>query len=261
MNKEMLKNYDEWLKRSPAEIIVAVKAAGGWKAVFPEKLPLWAHRVRNFFNYEPLYLKRLNKAESNVFLDKLPKNFSIFQSKDKIIQAFALSGDVYRDQFNKIWYQMSPGATIYHYGSDPKSPELDAAGVTLKGQKFTPIFKLISPDGTGGSCETIIRNPQIDKWWSGAIPTTAIGNSNIGAVGSIETISHRIVEHPWYQGSYNYSETVVVGNDLHEKNDVEPHKKNKFMGVYVNPLDRSELLSLRKFPKIDATGKLLANQV
>ena len=53
----------------------------------------------------------------------------------------------------------------------------------------------------------------------------------------------------WHQGSYNYSETVIVGRAAHEKRDVQPHKKYPYRGIYVNPQDRFSSLALRRFPE------------
>ncbi len=47
MNLEKLRDYNNWVGKSPKEILDAVrKVEGGWVTVFPDKLPLWEHRVR-----------------------------------------------------------------------------------------------------------------------------------------------------------------------------------------------------------------------
>ena len=54
-----LRDYGYWRSKSAEEILAAVKnVPGGWAGVFPDGVPLWAHRVRNFFNHEPISLMR-----------------------------------------------------------------------------------------------------------------------------------------------------------------------------------------------------------
>jgi hypothetical protein len=264
MDKEMLGNYNEWLKRSPGDVLKAVRdIPGGWKTIFSQGLPLWAHRVRNFFNLEPITLTRLSDGSAGPLMKgmhiQMRKNAN--GMKEEVMRFFTLSGDVYRDNFNRIWYQMGPGAAIYHYGSDPMVPEIESPLVQIKGQSYTPVFKLISPDRTGGSCETIIQNPMVFRfhWWG--VEPIPRGESNIGEEDVPEYVSNYIIQDPWKQGSYNYSETAEVGNPTHEENDVKPHKKHKFMGVYINPFSRHALLSGRRFPPIDPRGKRLAEQI
>ena len=71
------------------------------------------------------------------------------------LQAFALTGDTYDDERGLVWYQMSTAGAVYHYpGAVTWYKKLDAA---QKFQSFMPVFKLISPDETGGS------NPPVDQ--------------------------------------------------------------------------------------------------
>lgn len=42
MDLKMLQDYNNWVGKSPTEILNALKNVGGWKKVFPDKLPMWA---------------------------------------------------------------------------------------------------------------------------------------------------------------------------------------------------------------------------
>lgn len=54
-----LKNYRKWIGKPAQEVYVSALAAGGWKNVFPQSLPRWASKVRNFLNVAPATLERL----------------------------------------------------------------------------------------------------------------------------------------------------------------------------------------------------------
>jgi hypothetical protein len=115
--------------------------------------------------------------------------------------------------------------------------------------KPAPIFKLIAPDGTGGSREAIFRNPH-------QIFTV------VKKVNFLADVTHLTVTDPWYGGSYNYSETVKVGYSAHERRDVVPHNENPFNGIYINPPSRHSLLVDRVFPERGKGDSLpLAKQV
>jgi len=261
MDLQKLRDYNEWLKTSPQQVLDAVgKIPGGWTKVFdstafPDGLPLWAHQVRNFFNLEPIILTRLDKDESKELLLYVTRNFKYGLSKDGLVEYFSLSGDVYREHRggkNRFWYQMGSGGTIFHYGSDPENAELDAVGATLKGQGLTPIFKLVAPDGTKGSHETIIFNnrtvTRMIPTPAGMLPMVTL-ESNIGQLGMPENVSGRINQNSWHRGSYNYGETVEVGIELHKKFDIDPHTKyKKIPNVYKNPDNIIQPLSARRFP-------------
>ena len=162
-----------------------------------------------------------------------------------------LSGDVYFDEEVEVWYQMGAGGTIYHWGNDVKRPKVEAAYThAVTGQERTPIFKLVCPDGTGGSKETIITNPQTDKvliqTGTGYDQKMAVtqGRSKIGETNQPQLVVDRVVTWMKYQGSYNFSETAVVGLDEHKKRDVHPHETDP---VYVDPPDRFTPLRYRTF--------------
>ncbi len=163
MDLYALRDYNSWRRGSAEEILAAVERVGGWKFVFPDGVPLWAHRVRNFFNQEPRRLTRFSADIGHEYLALIHSGLGKLGSRsdiNEIVEKQALSGDVYRDEFGHTWYQMSPGATIYHWGKDPTWAAPLEAVMQTGGQALLPVFKLVAPDGTGGSRETIIKNPQ-----------------------------------------------------------------------------------------------------
>lgn len=220
MDLEQLKNYNNWVGRSPKEVLDSVRQVGGWAKVFPDKLPVWAHRVRNFFNREPKSLLRLSGSQAEVHLKRIVTE----RAPSAIAEKYALTDDVYRDAQNWLWYQMNEGGTIYHWGSAPKVTWIEAPYQELK-EKLgipAPVFKLVAPDGTGGSRETILRN--IHQTF------VAVNKENFLAY-----VAHMTIDDYHNRGSYNYSETVKAGIDAHRLRDVAPHEKYDFPNVYINP--------------------------
>jgi hypothetical protein len=298
MNIKELQDYNSWLKTTPDNVFASAKAVGGWKVVFPTRLPVWASKVRNYFNTLPLILKRipetnakhlLNRADNLGFLYECheiqsanekwqnrkmnpwggydPPPFKVpvgcpttashatrhMGIKESIAVKNALSGDVYFDDGNRVWYQMAAGSTIYHWGDHPSSPALEAAYQdTIMGQNDTPVFKLVSPDDAGGSSEVIIFN-QIVSDGPYNNRGTSIGNVNQRtAVMSITETDSEL------QGSYNYSETTRVGLAAHDLRDVKPHVTGHFF--YVNPPNQYAPLERRTFLPLDLQQKPLADQ-
>jgi hypothetical protein len=148
-----------------------------------------------------------------------------------------LHGAVYKDETNRLWYQMSAGATIYHYEGTPNplTTPLEAAIVNeVKGQTNTPVFKLISPDGTGGSREIILKNR---------------GTDTLVDAGISIDIRNLVVVHEVFQGSYNYADAMVVGFAAHEIRDIKPHVGS--WDFYVNPVHRYWTLEQRVYPAKD----------
>jgi len=177
----------------------------------------------------------------------------------------AWTGDVYEDALGRsIWFQMSPGGAIYHFGEEIRSPTLRALGATHAGQEYAPVFKLVCPDGTGGSREVCIKNPfdvprKIRTKIDGEF-TTMVGHATIGAVNEEVNVANRIVKDSVAQGSYNYAETVVKGLPAHQRLDVntDPMKP----GYYVEPSNLFQFaeLYMRRFPENDSLGQPLAAQ-
>ncbi|HEX2641307.1 MAG TPA: hypothetical protein VHL50_12065, partial [Pyrinomonadaceae bacterium] len=115
----------------------------------------------------------------------------------------------------------------------------------IKGQDDTPVFKLVSPDNTGGSHEIILNNQP--------------GSEVVGTVKQKVDVRKILVTNPSHQGSYNYSETVWAGFAAHELRDIKPHVAGP--SFYVNPIDPFAPLALRSFPTSDLQGKALVGQV
>lgn len=232
MDIDKLRDYDEWIDKTPEQILTAVKQVNGWGVVFPGTLPLFAHQVRNFFNVEPTSLTLYARNDGNQYSKEVRKRFEDWGFVDKAKGILALSGDVYWDQSNRTWFQMSAGGTIYHWGGEPTWDIVDATFSNyVRKQDGVPVFKLISPDGTGGSAETIIRNRS---------------RFTIGVPNELVQVTDRVVRDYHDQGSYNYSETVEVGLPTHEKHDVAPHRK--YPKYYLNPPNRFLPLNARRFP-------------
>lgn len=292
---EQLQDYNNWLATNPADVLFSATAAGGWSQVFASEVPVWASRVRNYFNVLPTKLRRLDKNAAQAALGaktgprmtflanchqdqtfnrhhrgqptplgpapdafKIPAACPAKAPKEVVeMDGFlptrdALSNDVYLDDHGWLWYQMSPGATIYHWGGEVRSPKAEAAYTqVVTGQKGVPVFKLISMDGSGGSREVILLN------YGAGSPGG--GSENLGKVNVEEDIYKLTYRDPIKQGSYNYSEATQVGFTDHEKRDVKTHRHAT--DFYVNPVDMHADLKIRKFPATDKTNKRLATQI
>lgn len=239
MDLKALQDYNNWIGKSPKEIIEAVKQVGGWVNIFPDKLPLWAHRIRNYFNREPRSLERLDATRTKALMKRSEYGLPVKSSvSGYFAEKYALTGDVYKDAQGWVWYQMNEGGTIYHWGSHPRVAPVESIYQEIK-EKIgipAPVFKLVTPDGTGGSRETIMRNP--NKWF------TVVKKEKFLAY-----VAHLVITDYWNQGSYNYSETVKAGYSAHKLRDVEPHEKYPFPNVYVNPDDRFSSIAARVFPE------------
>ncbi|MEO0822768.1 MAG: hypothetical protein AAF074_20365 [Pseudomonadota bacterium] len=236
-----LRNQESWVGRTPEEIRKAVIAHGGWAVVFPRqgRFPIWASRVRNYFNARPTRLKRLGLAEARKA--KAADRMTASDLYDVSLTAFlSLTGTVYRDDEARNWYEMVPVGTIYHFkdkGWD--NTTYKKVKYLAEYQKDTPVFKLVSPDGTGGSKEVCIHN-----WQHGS------SKGKIGPVGQWVNVDTKTVINEIYRGSYNYSETCVVGLPDHEFRDVDPHITK--YGFYKNPTRYEDR---RRFKASDFDGK------
>lgn len=145
---------------------------------------------------------------------------------------------------------MVPVSSIYHYEGEVNTTKKIIGFLT--GQEHTPVFKLVSPDGSGGSREVCIHNWQINRErWN---PVTR-GTAGIGKTDQWVNIRTKVVLDSVYAGSYNYSETIVMGSSNHEHRDVKPHKESP--NFYVNPSMFSQINS-RRFPEKDRSSKTIA---
>jgi hypothetical protein len=289
LNLSQLKDYANWIGKSPFDVWTAVKQVGGWQVVFPGPLPRWASRVRQFFNLTPVKLKLLDAGKSWVEaghaqtairaanyghrqrsrgmgiavvtpgsstrlgtpVAKPDPTIRVDGVGERIPTEGALSGAVYESVGSRhLWYQMAPGGGIYHTGRKVYIATLDAVIAEIAGQSKSSIFKLVCPDGTGGSREVIIKNQ---------------GQETIGAANEVVDVDHRVVRHSVAQGSYNYAETIKRGYAAHVRLDVRTDPMRE--GYYVLPPGQWNLTdalimppSHIHFPPNDPEGKSLAAQ-
>jgi hypothetical protein len=127
---------------------------------------------------------------------------------------------------------MTPAGTVYHVGDGHPSDE-EQRDAFLYGKHEDFPFKLVSPDGTGGSSEIIIRNPNRKKH--------PIDKYNVWV-----SIANNLDFNEVTRGSYNYAETVIRGFTAHENMDVKPHER--MTKGYINPPFFSPL-GARYFPE------------
>lgn len=246
--KSELQDSTDWVLQNAQDILDSVIEAGGWAKVFPKRIPGWLHKLRNYFNVEPVSLRLVDKSVTDHWMQEICSHGQI----GGLITQFALTGDVYFDEEVEVWYQMGAGGSIYHWGDKPGIfgyfSGLDAFNTQFfRGQTGIPIFKLICPDGTGGSKETIVTNPvfRVTRELGGqGVYNKQHRASKIGTVNKGELVIDRVVTNMEYQGSYNFAETSVKGLDEHEKYDVNTHKKDD---QYIDPPDRFEPLNKRIF--------------
>jgi hypothetical protein len=253
LDRKALGDYGNWIGQTPLDVYDSVIAVGGWQNVFPGALPIWASRIRQYFNINPMSLKLLDNDKGSVYRARAQKAIPAAFAKayrslsnwdprvgDEIGTLKALSGEVYEDPRGRsIWFQMSPGAAIYHFPKLPSSPTREAIEANELGQARIPVFKLVSPDGTGGSRECVITNN---------------GRAIVGAVNEEVNLAGRFIKDSVRQGSYNYAETVEKGLAAHQRLDVNTDPMRP--GYFVEPPDLflfSELY-MRLFPEKDGVG-------
>lgn len=249
MNISELQKYEKWIGKSPVAIRKAVIAVGGWANVFPMRIALrtaWygapelrttkafpecPSRVRNYFNVTPVTLERLPKGDARIAPIKNRLGYSIWISPIFQKHAFALNGDVYADEHGRAWYEVDKVGGVYHTPGKVNHWKLIDAYMAKYSQ--FPIFKLISPDDTGGSLELCVFNRKRAK--------------TFGEIGEVVQVSPWLVRDEVLRGSYNYAETVVRGDQEHDYRDVQPH--NEGTGFYVNPPIYSSIAD-RRFPAV-----------
>jgi hypothetical protein len=240
MNFHDLKRYDYWIGKSAWEIKQSVGCTvNGWAFVFPEggTFPAWANKVRNYFNEIPRELAVVGQQSAKTIADRLPT--------PGILSNFALpDGDdypfVFVDKKGNHWFLMKPGGGVYHQG-DGSPGFWDKVGAQFTDQNET-VFKLVSPDGIGGSSEVIVKNPQkknnlgntdLDKWKKN------IQSSWFSIVSDIDFSDNT-------RGTYNYAETLTKGFTAHDYRDIKPHEN--MIGTYMSSVRLSPLES-RIFPE------------
>jgi hypothetical protein len=238
-----LKTYDRWIDRPASEVLASVIVHGGWAKIFPmsEPFPLWASRVRNYFNLRPARLKLLNLWAGRIAMKRQSIGLASRIGKG-LTATFAFSDNVYQDERGQYWFEMHPGSTPYHTPGKVTGGKKVRAALTP--QKMTDVFKLISPDATGGSLEVCVHN-----FGAGLFG----GKRQIGEIGKWVNVRTKIVIDEIYKGSYNYSDTTVMGYDAHEYRDMKPHRDHS--GFYVDPRPGGAPLGERRFPRYDRQGR------
>src|SRR5262249_56378487 len=99
MNLAELQDYSKWVGKNAEDVLRWVISRGGWINVFPSTLPKWASRIRNYFNITPSWFHRVDSTEARALIDK--------HSTHRSLSAWwALSGDVYRDEESRVWFDM-----------------------------------------------------------------------------------------------------------------------------------------------------------
>ena len=243
---KQLQDYSQWIGKNPETIRTAVKKAGGWRKVFPAsvELPVWASRVRNYLNVVPVQLKLLNE-----------KAAEIAHKSAGVSSGMVFQSDVYEDKTGRHWFLMTQMGSAYHWKSSKwDNPYFKGAAGALSSARTMPVFKLVAFDGTGGSHEICVRNPQ-NKVEKGIFWDSKHGDPTIGPAGKFVAIRGRLVTADAYQGTYNYADTAKTSSGEHTALDVTPHRKSA--GFYLKaPLD----MSGRAFPTNDAAGNPLAAQ-
>ncbi len=245
-----LRDPHEWVGQNAQNILKSVENWNGWANVFKQGVPMWLHKLRNYFNIEPKFLRLLNKPLTDQWMRKIRLNGQL----NDFVGERTLSGHVYSDEKSRVWYQMGPGGSIYHWGDDVENPRLEAAFThTFRGQTGIPIFKLICPDGTGGSNETIVSQEMTLQRSADAMSSRQVmkGQSKIGEVDQTVPVEGRLITYMKHQGSYNFAETAVVGLDEHKKNDVHTHEKDP---IYIDPPSRFAELKTRIFTEAILRG-------
>jgi hypothetical protein len=300
LNLVELQKYECWLPKTPHEIFFAVKAHGGWKNVFPaaKRFPVWASKVRNYFNILPTCLTRLPEKNARHLLDR--KEFLPFLVRARNDYA---ANRTFWDPREKPWgrdplpfkphpqapakipdniMKMSMKEAIAQQSALTGDVYLDnlnrpwfqmAAGSTIYhwgDHPESPTAEAIYQDLIRGQDDTpVFKLVSPDN--NGGSNEVIIFNAEIkdgpynnrsetiGNVGKQIIVKEAIERDPLLQGSYNYSETTTQGLGEHERRDVKPHVHKSFF--YSNPADPFSALDHRRFPVLDSEGKRLADQV
>ena len=217
--RDALSSPQLWLGWSALDIKRSVIKAGGWRWIFAQDLPKWAHFARQMFNEEPGSLMRVSDQTAERDIENALWSRALNNGKkNHIVAKFAYSGDVYQelttDKYGKTqwrsWIEQSQAGTRYHYKKGQEMGDFKHtvySAVTT--HSSTDAFKLCLPDGTGGSNEACFYNKEerrsLADWGD-----------------SLTNVRQKAIKDNRYRGSYNYADTMAIGYDLHEKFDVDP---------------------------------------
>lgn len=299
MNLNELRDYHQWLKATAEDVYFSAKAAGGWATVFPNRLPRWASKVRNYFNVLPTTLTRLPEQNAKHLLS----------SKSGPHLAFLIQ--CHEDQTFNRYHRGKPtplGPAPPAFKVSPACPAKAPHDVVhMSGRHAISTRDALSGDvyldelgrawyqmAAGATVFHWGRRPRwltIEAIWvelirgqndtevfklismdgTGGSKEVILandganaygwgqGSKRIGGVNETWNIRKIIVTHPAYQGSYNYSETTQMGFAAHQLRDIDTHREGS--GFYVNPKDLHSPLRTRRFPEKDNQGNLLADQI
>jgi|GEM_PF-1379136 len=300
MNINELQNYECWINKTPHEIFFATKALGGWKTVFPasKPFPVWASKIRNYFNILPTSLTRLPESNAKHLLERTKFLPFMIRARNTF-----WANRTYRDYRKKPWgYDPLPfkphpraPAKIPRHIMKMSNTEAIAQLKALSGDVYldnlnrpwfqmaagstiyhwgdhpeTPTLDAIYQDLIRGQNDTPVFK-LISPDDNGGSHEVIIANpkikgcsrnkrsETIGEVNKPAAVKALTISDPILQGSYNFSETTTQGLAEHEKRDVKPHVHHKMF--YVNPPDMFTTLSARKFPALDRERKPLVDQV
>jgi hypothetical protein len=290
--------YQCWIGRTPHEVFLTAKNNGGWKSVFPNCVPTWASKVRNYFNVLPTTLKRLPEKQARAMLDR-PSFLPFLVRARKTYWA----NRTYRDYHKKPWgydpvpfkpHPMAPEVIPENIMKMPEKERIALEGALSDDVYLDnlnrPWFQMAagstiyhwgdhpdSPTAEAVYQDVIMRqndtpvfkmiSPDDNGGSAEVIIFNDIINENevynnradvIGEVNQVIDIRPAVQTDPLLQGSYNYSETTTQGLGEHERRDVKPHVHSYFF--YVNPLDPYSPLSARTFPELDRERKPLLGQ-
>jgi hypothetical protein len=300
MKLEELQKYEFWKEKTAQEIFFAAKLHGGWKNVFPatKPFPVWASKVRNYFNILPTCLTRLPEKNARDLLDRTKFLPFLVRAKNDY-----WANRTYQDYKPKPWgYDPPPfkphpraPAKIPHNIMKMSQKEAIAQQQSLSGDVYLdnlnrPWFQMAAgstiyhwgnhPDSPTAEAiyqDVIMRQDDtpvfklISPDDNGGSNEVIIFNAEIRdgpynnrskAIGDVSKpiiVKAAIQEDPILQGSYNYSETTTQGLAEHERRDVKPHVHDYFF--YVNPPDPFAALGQRRFPVLDRERKPLVDQV
>ena len=286
MTLDELQKYEFWKEKTAHEIFFAAKVHGGWKNVFPatKPFPVWASKVRNYFNILPTRLTRLPEKNARHLLDRTKFLPFLVRAKNDY-----WANRTYQDYDPKPWGRDPPPfkphprapAKIPDHIMKMSQKEAIAQQHALSGDVYLdnlnrPWFQMAagstiyhwgdhpdSPTAEAIYWDVIMRQDDtpvfklISPDDNGGSNEVIIDNAEIKdgpynnrskAIGEVSKpiiVKEAIKRDPILQGSYNYSETTTQGLAEHERRDVKPHVHNSFF--YVNPPIRSQRLANEGF--------------
>jgi hypothetical protein len=297
MNPSELKLYEKWVNKSAAQVFAAAKAVGGWQTVFPDRLPRWASKVRNYFNILPTNLTRLPEKEAKPIRQRVQRFAFLLECHD--VQTWNRTyGSERTSPYGAPHFSnrdVPAGCPAHIPDAVKNTSAIDAVGVkrALSGQVYRDERgREWCQMAAGSTIHHWGRTPWWDTleaiwvekvrgqedtpvfkliWVDGTGGSNEVillndgvgvagegGRKAVGEVGENVDLRNMILTDPAFQGSYNYSETAQMGLAAHNLRDVQPHVTGRMF--YVNPKNMHSPLESRFFPEVDMQLELLAPQ-